>query len=809
MMWDGTMETEQTVVKISVRNLVEFILREGDIDNRTAGSMERDAMLQGSRIHRKIQRRMGSAYCAEVLLKIQCPCDGFTLQVEGRADGIMAEEGKTVIDEIKGVMRELEQVREPVGVHLAQAKCYAYIYASQNGLEEIDVQMTYCNLETEEIKRFRQQYQLEELEHWFMDLVHAYEKWAGFQIVWKKERNASIRRTEFPFPYREGQRDLAASVYRTILRRKKLFIQAPTGVGKTMATVFPTVRAMGEELGDKLFYLTAKTITRTVAEQAFQTLRSQGLLFKTITLTAKEKICFCEETECNPDACPYAKGHYDRVNDAVFDLIINGCDLTRNVLEAQAEKYQVCPFEMALDVSIWVDGVICDYNYVFDPNAHLKRFFSEGNKGGYLFLIDEAHNLVERGREMYSAEIYKEEILKMKRLVKAEDPRLAKRLEECNRLLLEMKRECENYTVLDEVRPAEEDAGYQVVESVSHVALKLMNVFGELERFLEECQDPKKREEILEFYFQVRDFLNIYDILDENYTIYTELERQGRFKLKLLCVNPAANLQKYLERGNSTVFFSATLLPIHYYKTLLSVETEDYAVYARSTFPMENRLLLLGTDVSTRYTLRGKEMYRRIALYILETIRAKRGNYMIFFPSYRFMEDVYEFFQIERKEEDKIECVLQSQYMGEEAREIFLETFEEAREDSLAGFCVMGGIFSEGIDLTRDRLIGAVIVGTGLPQVCNDREILRSYFDGRKLSGFDYAYLYPGMNKVLQSAGRVIRTEEDRGVILLLDERFLGARYQGTFPREWSGIQTCRLGDLSEKLKNFWGNGRI
>ena len=257
MMWDGTMETEQTVVKISVRNLVEFILREGDIDNRTAGSMERDAMLQGSRIHRKIQRRMGSAYCAEVLLKIQCPCDGFTLQVEGRADGIMAEEGKTVIDEIKGVMRELEQVREPVGVHLAQAKCYAYIYASQNGLEEIDVQMTYCNLETE-------------------DLVHAYEKWAGFQIVWKKERNASIRRTEFPFPYREGQRDLAASVYRTILRRKKLFIQAPTGVGKTMATVFPTVRAMGEELGEKLFYLTAKTITRTVAEQAFQTLRSQG-----------------------------------------------------------------------------------------------------------------------------------------------------------------------------------------------------------------------------------------------------------------------------------------------------------------------------------------------------------------------------------------------------------------------------------------------------------------------------------------------------------------------------------------------------
>lgn len=805
----GKMEAEQ-VIKISVRNLVEFILREGDIDNRTTGGMERDAMQQGSRIHRKLQKRMGSGYRAEVPLKQQCPCDGFILQVEGRADGIFVEEGRTVIDEIKGVLRDLEQVREPAGIHLAQAKCYAYMYASQNTMEEIDVQMTYCNLETEEIKRFRQSYRCEELKLWFGELIHAYEKWAGFQIEWRNKRKESIRRTEFPFPYREGQRELAAAVYRTILRRKKLFIQAPTGVGKTMATVFPAVRAIGEDLGEKIFYLTAKTITRTVAEQAFQTLRSQGLLFKTITLTAKEKICFCENTECNPDACPYAKGHFDRVNDAVFDLITKGCELTRSVLEAQAERYRVCPFEMSLDVSIWVDAVICDYNYVFDPNAHLKRFFSEGNKGGYLFLVDEAHNLVERGREMYSAEIYKEDILRIRRLVKTEDPKLAKRLEECNRQLLEMKRECEDYMILNTADRSEcEVSGYQVVDSVAHISLKLMNVFGELEHYLEECRDPDKREEVLEFYFQVRDFLNIYDILDDNYTVYAELERQGRFRLKLLCVNPSVNLQAYLEQGNSTIFFSATLLPIQYYKKLLSVEKEDYAVYAESHFPAENRLILLATDVSTRYTMRGKGMYQKIARYILRTIRAKKGNYMIFFPSYRFLEDVYEFFQTEMEAEEEIECIIQTQRMGEEAREIFLENFEEEREGSLAGFCVMGGIFSEGIDLTKDRLIGAVIVGTGLPQVCNDREILRSYFDRRKLSGFDYSYLYPGMNKVLQSAGRVIRTEEDQGVILLLDERFLGRQYQETFPREWKGIQKCRLETLDEKLKTFWGNGRI
>ncbi|MCI9442659.1 MAG: ATP-dependent DNA helicase [Ruminococcus sp.] len=789
------MEEEQ-IIKISVRNLVEFILREGDIDNRTTGRMERDAMQQGSRIHRKIQKRMGSGYQAEVPLKKKCVCDGFILQVEGRADGIFTEERQVLIDEIKGVLRNLEQILEPVPVHLAQAKCYAYIYALQNGLEEIGVQMTYCNLETEEIKRFRKRYDLKELEIWFQNLICSYEKWAQFQVEWRMVRNGSIQRTEFPFTYREGQRELVVSVYRTILRKKKLFIQAPTGVGKTMAAIFPTVRAIGEGAGEKIFYLTAKTITRTVAEQAFQTLREQGLLFKTITLTAKEKICFCEETDCNPDACSYAKGHYDRVNDAVFDLITNFYELTRDVLTSQAGKYQVCPFEMALDASIWIDAIICDYNYVFDPNAHLRRFFSEGNKGGYLFLIDEAHNLVERGRKMYSAQIYKEDFLKIKRLVKGGDPKLAKQLEVCNKLLLKMKRECESER-------------YQVLEQASHVSLKMMNVLGELENYLEECQDLEKRKEVLDFYFQVRMFLNIHDILDENYIIYTELEKDGRFKLKLLCVNPSVNLQSYLGQGNSTIFFSATLLPIHYYKKLLSVEKEDYAVYAESSFPKENRLILLGTDVSTKYTVRGPLMYQKIARYIIQTVRAKKGNYMVFFPSYRFLEDVYEMFQMETVDTEEIECVLQSQHMGEQAREIFLETFEEERENSLVGFCVMGGVFSEGIDLTQDRLIGAVIVGTGLPQVCNDREILREYFDSRNLSGFDYSYLYPGMNKVLQSAGRVIRTEEDQGIILLLDERFQGRQYQEMFPREWSGIQTCRLRQLDEKLKSFWGNGRI
>ena len=647
--------------------------------------------------------------------------------------------------------------------------------------------MTYCQMETEEIKRFLQTFSIEELKTWMEDVIKRYEKWAKFQIEWRKVSRESIRQIQFPYAYREGQKELAMSVYRTILRKKKLFIQAPTGIGKTMATVFPAVKAVGEGLGDKLFYLTAKTITRTVAEQAFQTLKKQKLRYKVITLTAKEKICFCEEAVCNPEACPYAKGHYDRVNDAVFDLLTATDDMSRSNIEEYARKHEVCPFEMSLDVALRVDAVICDYNYVFDPNAHLRRFFSEGGKEDYLFLIDEAHNLVERAREMYSAALYKEEFLTAKRLVKGMDRKLTRKLEICNQQFLVLKRECESY---------------REYTSVGHIAVSLMNLMSELERFLEETEAEEVREQLLELYFHVRAFLNIYDILDEHYVIYTELETDDSFLLKLFCVNPAVNLQEYLSRGNSTIFFSATMLPIRYYKKLLSVEKEDYAIYAPSPFQKERRKLFVGTDVSTKYTRRTGQMYERFASYIAAALQVKKGNYIAFFPSYRFLEEVYEKFQ--RYQTEDIICIVQEQSMDEEKREAFLQAFDQDRSESLIGFCVMGGIFSEGIDLTEERLIGAFLVGTGLPQVCNEREILKKYFDRHGENGFSYAYLYPGMNKVLQAAGRVIRTAEDRGVILLLDERFLERQYQEVFPREWDDYEIGTLKTAEKSMMKFW-----
>jgi len=777
-------------IKISVRNLVEFILRGGDIDNRHGGLIDKEAMQLGSKLHRKIQGQMGASYRAEVALKHSADCGNYVITVEGRADGILSEDGKVTVDEIKGIYKDLALLKEPLDIHLAQAKCYAYIYGYQEELENIQVQMTYCNLETEDIRRFVREYSFEELEHWFCALMEEYRKWCEYQISWKAIRQESIREVEFPFPYRNGQKDLATAVYRTIWHRKKLFIQAPTGVGKTISTIFPAVKAVGEGLGEKIFYLTAKTITRTVAAEAFTLLKNRGLRYKVVTLTAKEKICACDEMDCNPEHCPYAKGHYDRINDAVYDMVTNYSDFSRDALIAQSEKWQVCPFELSLDVSLWVDAVICDYNYVFDPRARLKRFFGEGMRRDYIFLIDEAHNLVERGREMYSAALLKEDFMELRKEVKSYSKKLNGWLGKCNRIMLDWKRECETYEIL---------------ENLGNFSIVLMNLCGEMEEFLEGEVNQKVREQVLDLYFSVRSFLDVYDKLDENYVAYTELQDDGKFKVKLYCVDTAVNLQECMDRGRSTIFFSATLLPVDYYIRLLSKDKDDYAIYASSPFDVSRKEVLIGADVSSKYTKRSLSEYQKMASYIQIAIEQRKGNYMTFFPSYKMMEEVADCF--EKIKEEKTVVLRQSSGMREREREEFLEAFERTEEAGQVGFCVMGGIFGEGIDLKHDRLIGVIIVGTGLPQVCNEREILKNYYDVKQEDGFAYAYQYPGMNKVLQSAGRVIRTQEDEGVILLLDDRFLQQKYREMFPREWQNYMVCNLRNIGDKIKDFWNRG--
>ena len=839
----------------SVRNLVEFILRGGDIDNRS-GRMITDAMMEGSKIHRKIQRSMGEDYQAEVPLALTIEAEEYMLVIEGRADGIAYGEfpnqnsekeaytqdtfldrtGKSeemvYIDEIKGVYRNVATMEAPVYVHKAQAMCYAYIYALQNHLNQIGVQMTYCNLDTEDVKLFQEVFAWDALADWFGNLIAEYRKWADWQIMWRRKRQESIQNLEFPYPYREGQRKLVGDVYRTIRRGKNLFLQAPTGVGKTISTIFPAVKAVGEELADRIFYLTAKTITATVAKETFGLLREQGYQAKIIQLTAKEKLCLCGNTaieqeaadqdnpypdfpqiklECNPQNCPYAKGHFDRVNDAVFELLQTSDLFTREEILAQARKHRVCPFELSLDVATWCDNILCDYNYVFDPNVYLKRFFQDSSKEKYLFLVDEAHNLVDRSREMYSATLYKEDILAVKKIMKPHNQAIARTLDKCNKAMLDFKRECENYSVC---------------ESVGVLTFYLMRLVSQMEEFLEKPREFPDKKTVLDFYFELRNFVNIYDLVDENYVIYDEMQEDGRFMIKLFCVDPSKNLQKCIDKSVSTIFFSATLLPINYYKRLLSTKEDNYAIYAQSTFDETQRLLAFGRDVSTKYTRRGPAEYEKIARYIRAAIRSKKGNYMVFFPSYKMMQDVYDVFvRVERESdtrngvavsdeqniaeeslEESLTIIMQHSNMNEAEREEFLQAFEQEDGGTLVAFCVMGGIFGEGIDLKNDRLIGAVIVGTGLPQISNEREILKQYYDKQGLSGFDYAFRYPGINKVLQAAGRVIRTQEDRGIIVLLDERFLQSDYNALYPREWKNRIVGNVETVDAEICKFWEN---
>ncbi len=793
---------ENRVVKISVRNLVEFILRSGDINTGVGGVRDTEAMLKGSKIHRKIQNAMGGDYKPEVSLVHESTMErdgiSFSLVVDGRADGIFTRDGRTVIDEIKGMYLDVYKLEEPFSVHQAQAKCYGYIYALQNKLKVVEIQMTYCNLEDEEIKRFNEVYTFEALEGWYKQLIHEYAKWAVWQLKWNEQRNRTIREVEFPFAYREGQKSLVTGVYKTILRQKKLYIEAPTGVGKTISTVFPTVKAMGEGLVEKIFYLTAKTITRTVAEEAFRIVREKGMQLKIITLTAKEKVCILEKPECNPVSCDRAKGHYDRVNDAIYNMLISENEISRELIEEYALKYKVCPMEMALDISLWADAVICDYNYAFDPKVALRRFFQNEKKHNYCFLVDEAHNLVDRAREMYSATLVKEDFLSVKRIVKVRSKKLDKKLAMCNRRLLLLRKEWEERK--------NNGLEYNPSPQIDQFVLSVMNALTELDLFLKEYTDFEERDKVLDFYFGIYHFLNMYDIMNDKYKIYLNKDETDRFTVKLQCMDPSDNLKLCLDKGRCAIFFSATFLPIQYYKEQLAGSDEDYAIYAPSPFDVKKRRIFVARDVSTKYTRRNYVEYDKMIRYIHTFVTRKKGNYLVFFPSYQYMKTIYDLIEgLEWQEKFReFEFVVQSSHMTEGEREAFLERFEDNPECPRIGFCVMGGIFSEGIDLKNDRLIGTVIVGTGLPMVCDDRELFRTYYEERESKGFEYAYLYNGMNKVLQSAGRVIRTTEDIGVILLLDERFMQNQYTNLFPKEWYPYEIVSMKSLKERLDDFW-----
>lgn len=777
------MRISEGLVNISVRELVEFILRSGSI---YASFVSRARAVEGTKAHKKIQEAMNANYEKEVKLVHEYKTQDITFVVEGRADGIMTDLIAVTIDEIKSTRTSLDSIDEDFNpLHWAQAKCYAYFYAEQNHLKDMNVRLTYYNLDTKETKHILKVYTYEELERFFREMIEKYAVWIRFYMDWGDERTSYLKALQFPFgQYRVGQRELAVNVYKSITSANKLYVNAPTGIGKTISTLFPALKAMGEGHVGKIFYLTAKTITRTVAEKSIQMVYDSGTRIKAITLTAKDKLCFLDERSCHPDFCRYADGHFDRVDEAVYDAITHTDLFTRDVIEAYANKYNVCPFELSLDLSVYADVVICDYNYIFDPTVALKRFL---NQKDFVILVDEAHNLVDRAREMYSESISKNQLLSVRRSISKQYPTVAKELGKINDYMLSIRKDYINLT------------GSMISKEAPTKLYRMIRQFiNECDKKLQKGAMHKLPQDLLELYFRAYNFNKIYEFFDERYITYAD-QVEGDLMLKLFCMDPSYIISNMISGCRSVIFFSATLMPIDYYKYMLGGEGER-AIALPSPFDTSRALKLIATDVSTRYQHR-EQSYEKICQYIIKVTNDKMGNYMVFFPSYKYMKDVHAYFTAHHTE---YEVCMQDTKMDEQAREAFLAQFEVSPSMTKIGFCVLGGIFSEGIDLTEDRLIGVLVVSVGLPQIGLEKDLIKYHFEEREKEGYHYAYTYPGMNKVLQAVGRLIRTEKDKGVIVMIDDRFNSILYSSLMPAEFADRICTHLGQVEHYIQHFW-----
>ena len=813
------------VYSVQVRELVQFVLRSGDLGG-VGDFVGSDRALAGTRGHQRIQRARPSGYQKEVSVSHEIVTEELTLRIQGRIDGLLVTEAEVLLEEIKTIRGGWDRVADPL--HWAQARCYGFIYAHDHGLEKLSLQLTYLDLDTGALTEFRESQSFRDLAGFFEETAAVYLEWIQERHRWCEQRDQSIKSLPFPFPrYRPGQRELAVAVYQALGRGGRLFIEAPTGIGKTISALFPALKALPEGKLDQLFYLTARTVGRTVAEKAFADLRAAGARVRTLTLTAREKLCVREGHPSDATTSPLAIGYYDRCKPAMRDAL-NREVITRFTLEAVSRKHQVCPFELSLDVSLWVDAIVCDYNYVFHPQVYLRRHFAEPARD-YGFLVDEAHNLVDRAREMFSADLRSGEIDEVRRALQKTVPRCAQVLGRLSTAIRKLSRPSAPRTrMAEEVEASEEldlfpgeragpglragpEQNAEPLEFTEkrggaltaralppHLLPLVEHAIKEAETWLARNQAAHFRESLLQLYFRLQTFRRTAELYDDRYV--TIVEPGESLRVLLFCLDPSARLRHALERGRAAIFFSGTLTPLDYYRALLGGEPEDRLLQFPSPFPPEHLAVLVHDRIRTDFKARA-ETLAEVVRAIGALVEGRRGNYLIYLPSYQYLKTVREQF---RAVHPDIVILEQHSGMTEPEREVFLAAFASEHAETLVGFAVLGGIFGEGIDLVGERLIGVVVVGVGLPQLCAERDLIRDYFQERIGSGFDYAYSFPGMNRVLQGVGRVIRSETDRGVVLLIDTRFGEQRYRRLFPDWWQPVPVRTVADIRMAVQAFW-----
>ena len=756
--------------------------------------------LDAIRAHQRLQNARGEGYRKEVTLTHVVEDEHFILEVGGRIDGVFETADPVIIEEIKTTNGDLDKrASREAPTHWGQLHVYAYIYALDNDLDAVIGRLTYYHLETGRTREIDRPLERHALQTIFEELARRYLARAKRVEDWLERRDDAIRRAEFPFTsYRSGQREMAVQVYRAIHEKQQLLVRAPTGIGKTQAALFPAIKALGENVAEKIFYLTARTTGRAIAEKAINQLRGGGLRLKSVTLTAKEKICFNTDKACTGEECSFARGFYDRIEDAVLTLDRRD-DFSRKTIETVAREHCVCPFELSLELSLYADLIICDYNYVFDPRAYLRRFF-DNDGGAHIFLVDEAHNLVDRARDMYSAELSKRDVLALRR--QTGKGTLHHSLSAINKWFLDARKE-----------HAEDERSWAKAEPPETLVPLLKNFLRRAETLLRAGQAGPA---LVDLYFDVWRFARVLESYDARYVACYEATKRD-LRLKLFCMDPSAHIAERLAHARSTIFFSATLTPMEYHRTTIGCgagpglglgpkpKNDAQCYVLPSPFPKENLSILIAERIATTY--RRRDATRESLARLLATfVSMKRGNYLLYFPSYQYMSAVQEALAAIAAE---VELVVQHGAMEEHERSAFLDRFSESNERTLVGLAVMGGFFGEGIDLVGERLTGAAVIGVGLPGLSPERDHIKNHFERERGAGFDYAYMFPGMNRVLQAAGRVIRSETDRGAVLLVDERFAQARYRALLPPEWEPTFVGDEQALRTALTHFWRSSLV
>jgi len=754
-------------IKASVRDIVDFVFSEGDI---LPIMLQKNKLRDGTIIHQEIQRESSGE--KEVFVKHKCEVENYLFNIQGRID-ILDKYKNYHVTEIKST-NCLENLTENTHLaHFAQAKFYGFMLYANYNLDEsqdVDISVIYINRFTYRKKEFKHTFTFKDLERFFYDILKRYLNFQKIIDDFQCVKLSSIAELTFPYNnYRKGQKELIKCVSNVIENRKQLFISAPTGIGKSLGTIYPAVKSLHSK-NSKIFYLTAKSMIKDVARDAVNLMREKsGLKIKSLVVTAKDKICLNDCVKCNPKDCPYAKGFFIRINGAVFDIYQNEDDFHFDTLISYSEKHQVCPFEFQLMLSLYSDIIICDYNYVFDIRVYLRRFF-DFDTSEFILLIDEAHNMYDRVCNMYTVKIELKQFNEIINLVNEKEiikqaKIISNKLNQYHNILIDKNKKTMKFLDLDVV----------IIDGVNSLLSKLEKYFIE-----ENANDRDINEELLSIYFVLNNFIKISDFYSEDFMIWVT----SNYDYQITCLNPRDLIKNRTENVLSSCYFSATLHPIDYYLSLLGGDEYSEQLKLDSPFKQDNLQLYINPHISTLYRNRDNTKYQ--IAYQIESLIKNGGKYIIYFPSYKYLELVYNTF-LQINDIDTL-IIKQDRKMTESDRVNYLKEFDES-DKNIVGFAVLGGVFAEGIDLKGKKLNGVCIIGVGLPMFDDFRNELKIYFEKTYRSGYEYAYMYPGFNKILQAVGRVIRGENDLGIALLIDTRYKYYEYLKLFPKHWSHYQ--------------------